>query len=240
MSGGAGRLASAANLLGRGRTADVYDLGDGLVLRRYRDGYDAEREAEIQAHVAEHGFPAPAVVEAHGPDLVMARVAGPTMLGALVAGDARPDEAAHLLADLHDRLHALPAPAGPREPGDVVVHLDLHPDNVMLDPERGPVLIDWANARLGTADLDVAMTALILAEVAVAPPDSELAAQAGPALAAVPALGAAFLAAVDGDARLGLAGALAMRAANPTLDAAEKERLSTAVRAVREWADAAG
>ena len=33
-------------------------------------------------------------------------------------------------------------------PGDTVIHLDLHPENVMLHG-NGALVIDWANARAG-------------------------------------------------------------------------------------------
>ena len=45
-------------LLGSGRNADVYDVGGGRVLRRYRDGRDpdaVEREAKVMAHARAHG-----------------------------------------------------------------------------------------------------------------------------------------------------------------------------------------
>jgi aminoglycoside phosphotransferase (APT) family kinase protein len=42
------------------------------------------------------------------------------------------------------------------------VHLDLHPDNVILS-RRGPVVIDWRNARRGDGAIDVATTWLIMA-----------------------------------------------------------------------------
>jgi hypothetical protein len=40
-------------LIGAGRNADVYDIGDGRVLRRYRDGREARRvtlEAQVMMH----------------------------------------------------------------------------------------------------------------------------------------------------------------------------------------------
>ena len=41
-----------------------------------------------------------------------------------------------MLADLHDRLHVIPAPdwLPGVDDGDRLVHLDLHPMNVMLTP----------------------------------------------------------------------------------------------------------
>jgi hypothetical protein len=46
--------------------------------------------------------------------------------------------------------------------GDRMLHLDLHPANVMLT-SRGPVVIDWSGARAGAAGADVAMAYVIMA-----------------------------------------------------------------------------
>jgi aminoglycoside phosphotransferase (APT) family kinase protein len=54
----------------------------------------------------------------------------------------------------------------PDKPGDRLVHLDLHPANVMLEA-RGPVVIDWRNSGQGRPEFDVAVSALIVAQVAV-------------------------------------------------------------------------
>lgn len=171
-------------LLAAGRDSDVFAYADGLVLRRYRDGRSAEAEAAVLRAVARLGYPVPAVHDAAGPDIVMERVDGPTLAGALVAG-LPPDEAGALLAGLHDRLHALPWPGA--VPGEALLHLDLHPLNVIL---RGgdPVVIDWPNARPGPPGLDVAMTAVILAQVVVTDGMLEavgIAERARPALAAL-------------------------------------------------------
>ena len=49
-------------LLASGRAADVFDLGDGTVLRRYRlDGFDCEYEARVMRHVADAGIRVPKV-----------------------------------------------------------------------------------------------------------------------------------------------------------------------------------
>lgn len=53
-------------LLAPGRDCDVFDLGDGTVLRRRRDGRVPAREPELMRHVREHGYPCPAVVRAEG------------------------------------------------------------------------------------------------------------------------------------------------------------------------------
>ena len=71
---------------------------------------------------------------------------------------------ARLLADLHEQLHGIEAPEWLRPvdaTGDRVLHLDLHPMNVMMT-ERGPVVIDWTNAARGDPLTDVAVTYVIL------------------------------------------------------------------------------
>nr|WP_240496840.1 phosphotransferase [Streptomyces torulosus] len=53
----------------------------------------------------------------------------------------------------------------PAAPPTRVLHLDLHPENVLLTPD-GPRVIDWANAEEGPPGLDWGMSAVILAQVA--------------------------------------------------------------------------
>ncbi|GAA3778444.1 phosphotransferase [Micromonospora maritima] len=151
--------------LASGRTADVWALPGGRVLRRYRDGGDVRAEAEVMRHLRRAGFPVPRVHHADGAELVLDRVPGPTLVEALQAGTVAASGAAHILADLHARLHALPALRS-TDPGVRLLHLDLHPHNVLLAGD-GPVVIDWTDSAEGPPTLDRAVTALILAEVAV-------------------------------------------------------------------------
>jgi aminoglycoside phosphotransferase (APT) family kinase protein len=152
-------------LVGSGRSAEVYDIGNGRVLRRHRDTADSQPEADIMVHLAKADFPVPAVYDASGPDLVMERLDGRDMLADLGRRPWLARQHGRLLADLHNRLHAIEAPPGLRaafEPGNKVLHLDLHPGNVMLTA-RGPVVIDWTSAGAGAAVADVAMAYVILA-----------------------------------------------------------------------------
>ena len=151
-------------LIGVGRTADVYAIGQGRVLRRYRVPIDVRAEAELMTYLAGAGYPVPAVYDAAGTDLVMERLEGRDMLADLGARPWRARRHGRTLAALHDRLHAIEAPPGLRSfgPGDRVLHLDLHPANVMLTT-RGPVVIDWVNGRAGAPGADVAMAYLIMA-----------------------------------------------------------------------------
>ena len=152
-------------LIGRGRAADVYALDDRRVLRRYRTSYSCTAEADLMRYLRQVGFPVPAVFDADGTDLVMERLDGRDMLADLASRPWRAARHARVLARLHDQLHQIAAPEGLRQPfgsGDRVVHLDLHPGNVMLTP-GGPVVIDWTNAAAGPAGADVAMADLIMA-----------------------------------------------------------------------------
>ncbi len=152
-------------LIAAGREADVYALDERRVLRRYRRDADVTGEAAAMRYLAGLGYPVPAVYEASGGDLVLERLDGPTMAQALATAALGLDEAAAHLAGLLRRLHDLPPwPGAPA--GSALVHLDLHPENVLMTA-RGPVVIDWCNVRPGEPDLDTGLTALIVAQVAV-------------------------------------------------------------------------
>ena len=141
-------------LLASGRDGDIFELSPDLVLRKTRDGRSIAHEARIMRYVEEQGFPVPHIeeVRAEGTEIVMERIAGPSMLDAMVPPWKL---AAHLamLADLHDRLHTIEGPDWlPEMPGggDRLLHLDLHPLNVLMSTTRGPVVIDWPNAGAAT------------------------------------------------------------------------------------------
>ena len=139
--------------LGEGRASTVVDLGDGRVLRR---GGAPAREAAIMEHARSAGYPVPAVHEVRDGALVLERIEGPTMMQDLRRRPWRLGAHARLLAALHRRLHEIPYQDA------VLLHLDLHPLNVLLASE-GPVVIDWTNARAGAPALDVALTWVIAA-----------------------------------------------------------------------------
>ncbi len=155
-------------LLASGRAADVFDIGDGKVLRRYRplqsgETHDALLEARIMGHVRERGYPVPEVHRTEGADIVMDRIDGPTMLEALEAAPWKVVWHARVLARLQRRLARIAAPgwlladSADSDRAHSVLHLDLHPMNVILSP-RGPVVIDWTNAAGGPGGFDAALT----------------------------------------------------------------------------------
>jgi len=152
--------------LAEGRDSEIFEHGPGRVLRRARDGRSLVAEADIMRHVREHGYPAPEVFDAGEGWLVMERLEGKDMLAAMSRSLRGIKATGMVLADLHHQLAKIPAPewlrAGPGADGDRVVHLDLHPLNVMATPD-GPRVIDWANARKGDPATDVANTWSLIA-----------------------------------------------------------------------------
>ncbi len=158
-------------LIGSGRNADVYDIGGGRVLRRYRDGRGQDSvaaEAAVMEHARAHGVPVPEVFQVRESEIVMERAAGPTMLEALFRRPWTVRRWARQLADLHVLVHAvpaldrLPAPFDGLGGEEVLLHRDLHPHNVIMTA-AGPRIIDWEGAARGPAFADVAMTWVIVA-----------------------------------------------------------------------------
>jgi len=157
---------AAGPLVASGRDSEIFAYGRDLVLRRSRNRRSMEKEAKVMGYAAQAGYPVPRVEEisADGSELVMERIDGPTMLEVLSRQPWTLRRHAAELAALHDRLHEIPGPDW-LDPflasGDRLVHLDLHPLNVILSPE-GPVVIDWSNAARGAGPADVALTWLVM------------------------------------------------------------------------------
>ena len=160
-------------------------------------------------HARAHGFPVPEVLEVLGDALVLERIDGPTMLADLRRLPWRTVPHARTLAELHARLHEIPFE------GERLLHLDLHPKNILLSA-RGPVVIDWTNARAGDPALDVALTWVI---------GVTSAGLAGHALTRL------FLRHVDREAaNRALPNAVAFRLADPNVTDAERTRVRRLLR----------
>ena len=120
-------------------------------------------EARTMEHVRALGYPVPFIDEISddGADLVMERIDGVSMVDAISKRPWTIRRQGATLAELHRRLHELPAPdwlrPAPCGEGDRFLHLDLHPLNVMVT-KQGPVVIDWPNAVRGDPNVDVALT----------------------------------------------------------------------------------
>ncbi len=222
-------------LVGRGRAADVFEAGPGRVLRRYRTDHDSVPEAELLRHLHQHGYPVPRVHDADGTDIVMERIEGPVQLDDLKRRPWRVHDHGRTLAALHRRLAEVPAP-DPRPvaalddepPADGIVHLDLHPGNIIL-AESGPVVIDWSNALVGDRAFDLATTWVLLA---TGVPDGGRVERAAAAVLRRRLL-RAFLGDIDAyAARDRLHAACARRLADPNLRPAEADAVRALVRSV--------
>jgi aminoglycoside phosphotransferase (APT) family kinase protein len=121
-------------------------------------------------HARRHGFPVPRVVEIQENALVLERIEGRRMSTEIFRHAWRARRYVDVFAALHRRLHRIPAPAelASAGRGETLIHLDFHPENILMSP-HGPIVIDWTNARRGDPALDVAMTWVILATSAGLP-----------------------------------------------------------------------
>ena len=125
-------------------------------------------EARTMAYMRERGYPVPAVEEVSddGFDMVMERIEGVTMVEAIGKAPWTVRRQGATLADLHRRLHEIEAPdflpPAPVGTGTKVLHLDLHPLNVMVGP-KGVFVIDWPNAHRGDPDVDVGLAWVLMA-----------------------------------------------------------------------------
>jgi aminoglycoside phosphotransferase (APT) family kinase protein len=154
-------------LLAAGRDADIFEYGAHSVLRRSRAGRSMALEAKTMDYLAAHGYPVPTVEELSddGRDLVMQRIDGRSMVEQLSLAPWTVRRQADTLARLHLRLHEIPRPdflpPAPFSEGSSILHLDLHPLNVLIS-DSGPVVIDWTSACVGSPYADVALAWLLM------------------------------------------------------------------------------
>jgi aminoglycoside phosphotransferase (APT) family kinase protein len=130
-------------------------------------------EAQTMEYLHGQSYPVPAIADLSedGTELVMERVDGPSMVGRLSQRPWTVRSQGAILADLHDRLHAIVPPSFlPTAPvggaGEHFLHLDLHPLNVIIS-RKGPIVIDWSNAARGQASMDVALAWVLMAAAEV-------------------------------------------------------------------------
>jgi tRNA A-37 threonylcarbamoyl transferase component Bud32 len=163
-------------LLASGRAADVFDIGDGKALRRYRMPRDVVAyETRVMRFMFEQyrdgrGARVPEVFDLRptddpARDIVMERIDGVTLLADLGQRPWKLFASANLLSRLQRQINDVVAPewmvtpttaAAAKRRDDSVLHLDLHPMNVMITT-GGPVVIDWSNASGGPAGFDAAL-----------------------------------------------------------------------------------
>lgn len=137
------------------RGAPIYDV------LRTRPG-DAYRFGHLMgvAQRALHRAPAPAALPAVSPPVVDATVtvggdgaASGDGVGESDRGQAVAGQGDALVGD---------QPTAPLAAGSVVLHLDFHPYNVLVDDDGISGIVDWVNARAGHPLLDLARTHALL------------------------------------------------------------------------------
>ncbi|MEP6660434.1 MAG: phosphotransferase [Acidimicrobiales bacterium] len=183
-------------VIGTGRTAFVVNHGPGTVLKCFREGFTADDEWMRTSQVAAAGSVAMARPVAKVDEgIVFERIDGASMLDALSRRPWELGRHARALAALEAEVHAVNVPGLPSTrgqlasaigragldeittrralgaldtmpDGDRLAHGDLHPGNVLF-AERGPVLIDWADATRGDPLADAARTWLLLTVAAI-------------------------------------------------------------------------
>src|SRR5687767_10588612 len=112
----------SANLIGRGRTAELFAWDGHQALKLFYAGWPssaAEAEARLAKQVYESGLRVPAVggtTKVDGrPGILYERVEGPAMLDSLPARPWKIVAFANLLAELHAEMHAHKAPELPSQ-----------------------------------------------------------------------------------------------------------------------------
>ena len=129
-------------------------------------------EARTMDYAREQGLPVPAVHEVSddGTEIVMERIVGPTMGDVLTRKPWQLRSLGRELARIHTQVHAIRAPEWVPQAfcgdGEQLVHLDLHPFNVLMGPD-GPVVIDWPNAARGDGAVDVAVAWVLMATAGI-------------------------------------------------------------------------
>lgn len=219
-------------LVGSGRYADVYDIGRGRVLRRYRDASArAGREAEVMTHARAHGVPVPEVFAYPAPTWSWNMPAVPPCSSRSPVGHGRGGITPGSWLTCTPWCMPCPSSAGCGRPfgaGPALLHLDLHPDNVIL-AAAGPCLIDWQGAAQGPAEADLALTWVLVATGQVpGPPAQRAVGRAGQALFA-----RSYRAAAGAVSPAWLASAARHRLEDPSVHAAEAVRIRRLLRSAR-------
>lgn len=165
----------------------------GAAAVKLMDAPSAQGLAALLTLLRSAGLPVPAAQARVGPTgagLVTAWLPGVTLAAALHRDPGRAADLGARLGAVHARLHAWTPPAAVLRdlpavedaPGRAlaVVHLDLHPLNVLVHSGEVSALLDWENVRLGDPRLDVARTLSILSVdpgVRALPPEARSAVQ---------------------------------------------------------------
>lgn len=152
----------------------------------------AKREALAMKTAGRYGSPVPAIVDEGDIDgravLLMTYAPGKTAAALLAESPARAFEIGHALGSALGKLHRIQAPSellsssspsrwielggtalkplymqlAKIQPADRLLHLDFHPNNVLMVDATVSAIIDWENAIAGPPHMDVARSRAIL------------------------------------------------------------------------------
>ena len=146
--------------LHHGYTNDTRRLRAGVVEKKYAGSDAADRSAREYLCLSRLSdrLPVPRVIDrdASVPALTLAEVQGTHGQDAIDAGNAA--ETLRLIGSLLRRLQGLDPASVPglTGVGDVIVHGDFGPQNVLIDDSRVSALLDWEFAHIGSAVEDLA------------------------------------------------------------------------------------
>lgn len=172
-------------LIGKGNTAEVFDIGDGKILKLFIAGYPkapVEREYGNAKKMEGFGLPVPACYEMIEKDgrfgIVYEKVSGTDLYNYIVrTGEIQKgleilvgfqkQILAKECADLISYKDFIKLVIGDRDPaafekidrlpdGDNVCHGDFHPFNVLVDDEGNAKVIDFMNVCRGPGLYDIA------------------------------------------------------------------------------------
>ncbi len=177
----------------------VEHAGHVSALRIYPANQRNDRDREVEILRAELGIPIPrleAVGDPFGiPAMLISWCPGKTIYEALWQAPERADQLGAAMGRIQARLHCTPVPdslrstlsddwigwAGVKEGtfaqqlrhfesnDQSVIHLDLHPQNVIVEGDSISCVIDWTNALIGDPRADIARTYSILTWVPIEP-----------------------------------------------------------------------
>jgi aminoglycoside phosphotransferase (APT) family kinase protein len=205
------QIAALGDPIAHGRTADLYAWTPDTILKLFHPWVRrraVEHEAAVARAVHDANLPVPGVgdlvVVAGCVGLVYTRVEGQPLWAAMTAQPWRWLAFAHLLADLHARIHTtgwvpgvplqrerlrtrISAATGLSEPSRqaALAALAALPDGDRLchgdfhpgnviRTSGGPIVIDWIDATLGNPLADVARTTILIEGVRASPGRSRL------------------------------------------------------------------
>lgn len=190
------------HLVGRGRTADIYEWEDEKVVKLFKSGFSMssiEWEFDINSKIYEsikgNGIRIPKPFEIIKLEdrmgIVFEMIQGRTMLEEISKKPWKVKTLSKKLGGIHNTIHQnvngsllsyrldlqfqidkapflsdevkkkLLEMVAKLEDSNEICHGDLHPDNIILSP-KGPVVIDWLNARRGNKLLDLARTSIMI------------------------------------------------------------------------------